>query len=249
MCQSVKVCTIAFKATVHKIWLNRYVLSLWPFCRQHKSLQTTAYKIFFFCIPKLYLWGSPFWVRFLCMWPLFNPTIKVVTFRLRGCRRSEDISFYRLEVCDSSAFNRLIHFDSSSLSVQIRDLTMCNRDTGSKSTRLSWEKQRHAIHIYTCFVQILGYLVCNSDTRFNPLVCLCKSVTVLWETETRDSNPQVCLSKSVAALCAIQTKDLNPLVFLSKSVAVLYAIEIQDLIPQILSLKARQHCVQYRYKI
>ena len=35
-----------------------------------------------FCVPQLYLWGS--WVRFLRMWPLFNPTIKVVTFRLRG---------------------------------------------------------------------------------------------------------------------------------------------------------------------
>ena len=23
---------------------------------------------FFFCVPQLYLWGSPFWVRFLCMW-------------------------------------------------------------------------------------------------------------------------------------------------------------------------------------
>ena len=40
---------------------------------------------FFFCIPQLYLWGSPtFWVRFLRMWPFFNPTIKVVTFHLRG---------------------------------------------------------------------------------------------------------------------------------------------------------------------
>ena len=40
---------------------------------------------FFFCVPQLiYLWGSPLWVRFLRMWPFFNPTIKVVTFRLRG---------------------------------------------------------------------------------------------------------------------------------------------------------------------
>ena len=39
---------------------------------------------FFFCVPQLYLWGSPFGVRFLRMWPLFNPTIEVVTFRLRG---------------------------------------------------------------------------------------------------------------------------------------------------------------------
>ena len=33
---------------------------------------------------QLYLWGSPFWVRFLCMWPFFNPTIEVVTFHLCG---------------------------------------------------------------------------------------------------------------------------------------------------------------------
>ena len=31
-----------------------------------------------------YLWGSPFWVRFLCMWLFFNPNIEVVTFPLRG---------------------------------------------------------------------------------------------------------------------------------------------------------------------
>ena len=39
---------------------------------------------FFFCVPQLYLWGSPLWVKFLRMWPFFNPTIKVATFRLRG---------------------------------------------------------------------------------------------------------------------------------------------------------------------
>ena len=39
---------------------------------------------FFFCISQLYLWGSPFWVRFLCMRPFFNPTIEVVTLRLCG---------------------------------------------------------------------------------------------------------------------------------------------------------------------
>ena len=26
---------------------------------------------FFFCVPQLYLWGSPFWVRCLHMWPYF----------------------------------------------------------------------------------------------------------------------------------------------------------------------------------
>ena len=35
---------------------------------------------------QLYLWGSPFWVRFLRVWPFLNPAIEVVTFRLRGWR-------------------------------------------------------------------------------------------------------------------------------------------------------------------
>ena len=34
--------------------------------------------------PQLYLWGSPFWVRFLCMWLFSNPTIEVDTLRLCG---------------------------------------------------------------------------------------------------------------------------------------------------------------------
>ena len=33
---------------------------------------------------QLYLWGSPFGVRFLHMWLFFNPTTEVVTFRLLG---------------------------------------------------------------------------------------------------------------------------------------------------------------------
>ena len=32
---------------------------------------------------QLYLWGSPFWVRFLRMLPFFNPSIEVVIFHLR----------------------------------------------------------------------------------------------------------------------------------------------------------------------
>ena len=41
---------------------------------------------FFFAFPSyMYISGvHHFWVRFLHMWPFFNPTIKVVTFRLRG---------------------------------------------------------------------------------------------------------------------------------------------------------------------
>ena len=47
-------------------------------------LETLFFFFFFFFIPRLYLWGSPFRLRFLCMGPFFNPTIEVVTFRLRG---------------------------------------------------------------------------------------------------------------------------------------------------------------------
>ena len=39
---------------------------------------------FFFAFPSYFSGVHHFWVRFLCMCPFFNPTIKVVTFRLRG---------------------------------------------------------------------------------------------------------------------------------------------------------------------
>ena len=39
---------------------------------------------FFFAFPSYISGVHHFWVRFLRMWPFFNPTIKVVTFRLRG---------------------------------------------------------------------------------------------------------------------------------------------------------------------
>ena len=41
---------------------------------------------FFFLVyfPQLYLWDSLFWMRFLSVWPFFNPTIEVATFRLHG---------------------------------------------------------------------------------------------------------------------------------------------------------------------
>ena len=57
----------------------------------HRCHQNTdkRHKIFFFffCVPQLYLWGSPISLRFLRMWPFLNPTIEVVTFYLRGWRR------------------------------------------------------------------------------------------------------------------------------------------------------------------
>ena len=39
---------------------------------------------FFFCVPQLYLWGSPLLGEIFAYVTVFNPTIKVVTFRLRG---------------------------------------------------------------------------------------------------------------------------------------------------------------------
>ena len=43
-------------------------------------------KFFFsFFVPQLYLWGSPLLGKIFCVCDrFFNPTIKVVTFRLRG---------------------------------------------------------------------------------------------------------------------------------------------------------------------
>ena len=40
---------------------------------------------FFFCVPQLYLWGSPLWGEISAyVTGFFNPTIKEVTFHLRG---------------------------------------------------------------------------------------------------------------------------------------------------------------------
>ena len=35
----------------------------------------------------LYLWGSPFWGEIFAYVTVFNPTIEVITFRLRGYER------------------------------------------------------------------------------------------------------------------------------------------------------------------
>ena len=40
--------------------------------------------VLFFVFPSYISGVHHFWVRFLRTWPFFNPTIKVVTFRLRG---------------------------------------------------------------------------------------------------------------------------------------------------------------------
>ena len=40
--------------------------------------------VLFFCVPQLYLWGSPLWGEIFAYGTVFNPGSQVVTFRLRG---------------------------------------------------------------------------------------------------------------------------------------------------------------------
>ena len=50
-------------------------------------LMFTCFPFFLFLLllhSQLYLWGSPFLLRVLRMWPFFNLTIKVVAFHLHG---------------------------------------------------------------------------------------------------------------------------------------------------------------------
>ena len=64
-----------------------YITGLPPFfffCLSQLYDISLRFTFFFFCLPQLHLWGLPFWVRFLHMWPLFNPTTEVVIFRLHG---------------------------------------------------------------------------------------------------------------------------------------------------------------------
>ena len=85
---------MAVLAGMFKLMFFRFTADLfhlswaWWWCSHfsllfRKSCQTF---FFFFCVPQLYLWGSPFWVRFVRMQLVFNPTIEVVTFHLhRWC--------------------------------------------------------------------------------------------------------------------------------------------------------------------
>ena len=64
-------------------WLP-YVSHLTLFIRDRWMLQQACLLFFFFAFPSYISGVHHFWVRFLRMWPFFNPTIKVVTFCLRG---------------------------------------------------------------------------------------------------------------------------------------------------------------------
>ena len=61
-----------------------YTLGVWNsvFSLSWKTLN--FFFFFFWAFPSYISGVHHSWVRFLRMWPFFNPTIKVVTFRLRG---------------------------------------------------------------------------------------------------------------------------------------------------------------------
>ena len=59
-------------------------LWFWYACRYTFHLIRIFFFFFFFAFPSYISGVHRFWVRFLRMWPFFNPTIKVVTFHLSG---------------------------------------------------------------------------------------------------------------------------------------------------------------------
>ena len=61
--------------------LNQKAQTSW---HQHFHWQEISLsEVLFLLQSQLYLWGSPFWVRFLRMWPFFNPTTLAATFCLQ----------------------------------------------------------------------------------------------------------------------------------------------------------------------
>ena len=64
---------------VHNKHWQEWVLVTW-----FNYLITHFFFFFFLRSPAISLGFTTFWVRFLRKWPFFNPTIKVVTFRLHG---------------------------------------------------------------------------------------------------------------------------------------------------------------------
>ena len=81
-------CTLSKQnVNVHFQWWDTSLAALncWNLFGQMCISVTCVTIIFFPCIPQLYLCGSPFSVRFLCMCPcFFNPIIELVTFCLCG---------------------------------------------------------------------------------------------------------------------------------------------------------------------
>ena len=68
-----------FLANMRSVSQWQICLKNWTCC--HTTIEVTD--LLLLC-SQLYLWGSPFWVRFLHVWPFFHPTIEVVKFHLHG---------------------------------------------------------------------------------------------------------------------------------------------------------------------
>ena len=71
-------------------WQSTRLLAYPTFCEkieeelEHQGELLCKMNLLLLLRSHLCLWGSPFLVKFLCLWRFFNPTIEVVTFRLRG---------------------------------------------------------------------------------------------------------------------------------------------------------------------
>ena len=83
--------TLALKWSGHKSRATHQALitcnmscAMWYVGTAQLSWNGFFFFVFFFAFPSYISGVHHFWVRFLRMWPFFNPTIKVVTFRLRG---------------------------------------------------------------------------------------------------------------------------------------------------------------------
>ena len=130
--------------------------SVLPACACHQCWSAGFF--FFFSLPQLYLWGSPFWVSFLRIWPFSNPTIEVVTCHLHG--------WCMLGVFLLLAFTRLGH--------ERQDLwSLC--DGRFESWWFSGPGMLHFLEVIIVgFLQILWFL-----SLFHQLMVLATAVSTL----------------------------------------------------------------------
>ena len=68
----------------HAKTLSPHVARNWVVRCRSSSSSSFSVVVCLFAFPSCISGVHHFWVRFLRMWPFFNPTIKVVTFRLHG---------------------------------------------------------------------------------------------------------------------------------------------------------------------
>ena len=77
-------CVFAVADQVNKSQTKRAVHAKSNCGKGHWTMYLRFLGFFFFCVPQLYIWGSPLLGEIFAYVTVFNPTIKVVTFRLRG---------------------------------------------------------------------------------------------------------------------------------------------------------------------